>query len=225
VKALRIAQVVALVLIAVYVLLFHNANPETVAMPLLPSMPPALLLALVAAAGVVRRLAAGRVRVWRLQRKLATAEADRQALALELDRARRAEPSDPVIPDRHPTGRTARRRPHRLPVKPTVDAPAAGPGTPPSTAHRVAWRVRPPAPPAPSRASRPPSSVHPQLAAVLWARGWRDDVASASTHRSPSPRSPTSAPPPTASSTPSSAAAASASTATTTPTASPAPRC
>jgi hypothetical protein len=104
VKALRIAQVVALVLIAVYVLLFHNANPETVAMPLLPSMPPALLLALVALLAWFVGWLPGRVRVWRLQRKLATAEADRQALALELDRARRAEPSDPVIPDRHPTG-------------------------------------------------------------------------------------------------------------------------
>jgi uncharacterized integral membrane protein len=100
VKALRIAQVVALVLIAVYVLLFHNANPATVAMPLLPSMPPALLVAFVAVLAWFVGWLPGRVRVWRLQRKLATADADRQALALELERARRAEPSDPVIPDR-----------------------------------------------------------------------------------------------------------------------------
>jgi uncharacterized integral membrane protein len=104
VKALRIAQVIALVLIAVYILLFHNANPATVAMPLLPSMPPALLVAIVALIGWFVGWLPSRMRVWRLQRRLATAEADREALALELDRARRAEPSDPVIPDRHPSG-------------------------------------------------------------------------------------------------------------------------
>ena len=103
-KALRIAQVIALVLIAVYILLFHNANPATVAMPLLPSMPPALLLALVALIAWFVGWLPGRMRVWRLTRRLATAEADRQALALELDRARRSEPSDPIIPDRHPGG-------------------------------------------------------------------------------------------------------------------------
>ncbi|MDA0700487.1 MAG: hypothetical protein O3A02_04705 [bacterium] len=100
-KALRIAQVIALVLVAVYILLFHNANPATVAMPLLPSLPPALLVAVVALLGWLFGWLPGALRTWRLQRKLATAEADRDALVAELDRARRSEPSDPVIPDRH----------------------------------------------------------------------------------------------------------------------------
>jgi single-stranded-DNA-specific exonuclease len=62
-------------------------------------------------------------------------------------------------------------------VKPTVDAPAPGSGAPPSTAQQVAWRVRPPAPPAAVERLSAALHVHPQLAAVLWARGWRDDVA------------------------------------------------
>ncbi len=103
-KALRIAQVIALVLIAVYILIFHNANPATVAMPLLWSMPPALLLAFVAVVAWLVGWLPNRMKVWRLKRKLATAEADRDALAAELDRARRGEPSDPVIPDRNLEG-------------------------------------------------------------------------------------------------------------------------
>jgi hypothetical protein len=104
VKALRIAQVIALVLIAVYVLIFHNANPASVAMPLLWSMPPALLVTIVAIVAWFVGWLPGRLHTWRLQRRLATAEADREALAAELDRARRAEPSDPVIPDRNHAG-------------------------------------------------------------------------------------------------------------------------
>lgn len=106
-KALRIVQVIALVLVAVYVLLFHNANPATVAMPLLPSMPPALLLTVVAVVAWFVGWLPGRMRVWTLERKLRTAQADRETLGAELERARRPEPSDPIIPDR-PNGAVAR---------------------------------------------------------------------------------------------------------------------
>jgi uncharacterized integral membrane protein len=104
VKALRIVQVVALVLVAVYVLLFHNANPATVAMPLLWSMPPALVFALVAIVAWLVGWLPGRLRTWRLERRVQRAEADREVLAAELERARRGEPSEPVIPDRDAGG-------------------------------------------------------------------------------------------------------------------------
>jgi uncharacterized integral membrane protein len=100
VKALRIAQVIALVLVAVYVLLFHNANPGTVDMPLLPAMPPALLVATVAVVAWLIGWLPGRLRIWRLERKLAAAHAERDSLSTDLAHARRAEPSDPIIPDR-----------------------------------------------------------------------------------------------------------------------------
>jgi len=100
VKALRIAQVIALVLVAVYVLLFHNANPANVAMPLLPAMPPALLIAVVAVLAWLIGWLPGRVRIWSLERKLAALRAERDTLSTDLAIARRAEPSDPIIPDR-----------------------------------------------------------------------------------------------------------------------------
>lgn len=106
-KALRIVQVIALVLAAVYVLLFHNANPATVAMPFLPSMPPALLVVIVALVAWFVGWLPGRTRAWSLERRLRAAQADRETLGVELERARRSEPSDPVIPDR-PNGAVAR---------------------------------------------------------------------------------------------------------------------
>ena len=99
-KVLRIAQVIGLVALAAFVLLLHNANPANLLMKPLPSMPPALVITLVAIIAWLIGWLPGRMRTWRLQRKLAHAEADRDALALELESARRTEPSDPVIPDR-----------------------------------------------------------------------------------------------------------------------------
>ena len=103
-KALRIAQVIVLVLVAVYIVLFHNANPATVSMPLLPSMPPALLVVIVGAIAWFVGWLPGRLRIWRLQRRVDVAEADRAALVTELDRARGVEPSEPIIPDRQSGG-------------------------------------------------------------------------------------------------------------------------
>ncbi|MFO8149595.1 MAG: hypothetical protein R6T93_04835 [Trueperaceae bacterium] len=99
-KALRIAQVIALVLVAVYVLLFHNANPGTVEMPLFGPMPPSLLVAAVAVVAWLIGWLPGRLRIWRLERKLTATQAERDTLSTDLDRARRSEPSDPIIPDR-----------------------------------------------------------------------------------------------------------------------------
>ena len=99
-KALRIAQVIALVLVAVYVLLFHNANPGPVDMPLVGPVPPSLLVAVVAVVAWLIGWMPGRLRSWRLERKLTAAQAERDTLSTDLARARRAEPSDPIIPDR-----------------------------------------------------------------------------------------------------------------------------
>lgn len=103
-KALRVAQIVALVLVAIYVLLFHNVNPDHVRMPLLFSVPPAVVVALAIVLAWLVGWVPGRTRAWRLERRLRRAEADREVLALELARARRGEPSDPVIPDRDAGG-------------------------------------------------------------------------------------------------------------------------
>lgn len=99
-KALRIAQLVALVLVAVYVLLFHNVNPDHVRLPLLISMPPALVVAIAAVLAWAAGWLPARGRIWSLERRLKRAEADLVALHGELDTHRRGEPSDPVIPDR-----------------------------------------------------------------------------------------------------------------------------
>jgi uncharacterized integral membrane protein len=100
VKALRIAQVIALVLVAVYVLLFHNANQNAVELPLLGRVPPSLLVASVAVVAWLIGWLPGRVRVWSLERKLAALRTERDTLSTDLAIARRAEPSDPIIPDR-----------------------------------------------------------------------------------------------------------------------------
>ncbi|MFU8887796.1 MAG: hypothetical protein ACNA8N_04235 [Trueperaceae bacterium] len=99
-KALRIAQVIALVLVAIYVLLFHNANPGTVEMPLVGPVPPSLLVAVVGVVAWLIGWLPGRLRNWRLERKVAATQAERDALSTDLARARRSEPSDPIIPDR-----------------------------------------------------------------------------------------------------------------------------
>ena len=99
-KALRIAQVIALVLLAVYVLLFDNANKNAVELPLLGPVPPSLLLASVAVVAWLIGWLPGRMRIWRLERKLAATKTERDTLSTDLAIARRAEPSDPIIPDR-----------------------------------------------------------------------------------------------------------------------------
>ena len=99
-KAIRIAQVIVLVLLAVYVAIFHAANPETVRLPGLISMPIALVVALsMLVAWFVTWLPA-RVRVWRLERKLATVRSERDRLLDQLQPAGMDTGDAPVIPDR-----------------------------------------------------------------------------------------------------------------------------
>jgi uncharacterized integral membrane protein len=103
VKAFRIAQVIALVAFAVYLLLFHNANPSQVDLPLLRPLPPAVLVAIVAVVGYLLGFTPYAWRAWRLQRKLDACSAERSRLAAAVERFERGEPSDPVIPDRQQT--------------------------------------------------------------------------------------------------------------------------
>ena len=99
-KALRIAQVIVLVLLAIYALLFHNANPGAVQLPFLGQVPPSVLVVSVAVLAWLLAWLPARVRIWSLERKLAAAQAERDSLSTDLANARRAEPSDPIIPDR-----------------------------------------------------------------------------------------------------------------------------
>ena len=99
-KAIRIAQVIVLVLLAVYVAIFHAANPETVRLPGLISLPIALVVAFgMLIAWFVTWLPA-RVRVWRLERKLATVRSERDRLLDQLHPAGVEAGDAPVIPDR-----------------------------------------------------------------------------------------------------------------------------
>lgn len=103
-KALRIAQVVLLVLVAIYVLLFHNLNRDYVRLPGFLSMAPAFVVTLAALIGWLVGWLPGRLRNWRLKRDLHRVEADRDLLAREIERLQRVEPSQPVIPDREAAG-------------------------------------------------------------------------------------------------------------------------
>lgn len=99
-KALRIAQWIALALLAAYLLLLHNANPTALSLPFLPPQPPALVLVGVAAIAFLIGFLPSRTRQWRLQRKLLHLRSEHEALQRALADALREEPSDPVIPDR-----------------------------------------------------------------------------------------------------------------------------
>ncbi|TVR90001.1 MAG: LapA family protein [Trueperaceae bacterium] len=99
-KAIRIVQVVALVLLAVYVAIFHAANPETVRLPGLLSLPIAFVMALAMVLAWLVGWLPAKARVWRLERKLSTVRGERDRLLEQLEPSRRPEGSAAVIPDR-----------------------------------------------------------------------------------------------------------------------------
>jgi len=100
VKAMRIAQVVALVLLAVYVAIFHAANPETVRLPGLLSLPIALVMALAMVLAWLVGWLPTKARVWRLERKLSAVRDERDRLLEQLETSRGASGGAAVIPDR-----------------------------------------------------------------------------------------------------------------------------
>ena len=99
-KAIRIAQVVALVLLAVYVAIFHAANPETVRLPGLLSLPIALVMALAMVLAWLVGWLPTKARVWRLERKLSTVRGERDRLLEQLETSRGPAGGAAVIPDR-----------------------------------------------------------------------------------------------------------------------------
>jgi uncharacterized integral membrane protein len=100
VKAVRIVQVVVLVLVAVYLAVLHAANPERIPLPGLISMPISLVLTVAIVAAWLTGWLPSRVRVWRLERKLDAVRNERDRLLEQLDPTRGAPSAEPVIPDR-----------------------------------------------------------------------------------------------------------------------------
>jgi uncharacterized integral membrane protein len=113
VKAIRIAQVIALVLLAIYLWVFHNVNPEYISLPLAISMPPALIVLIAIILTWFIAWLPARTKVWRLQRRLKQVTQERDALAARFA-PHGHEPGDgPVIPDRidpYATGSGSARR-------------------------------------------------------------------------------------------------------------------
>jgi hypothetical protein len=99
-KAIRIVQVITLVLLAVYVAIFHAANPETVRLPGLISMPVAIVVAFGMGVAWLLGWLPARVRIWRLERKLMTLRSERDRLLDQLQPEGVGSVAGPVIPDR-----------------------------------------------------------------------------------------------------------------------------
>jgi uncharacterized integral membrane protein len=114
VKALRIAQLVVVVLLAVYLWVFHTINQDYVQLPLVPSMRPALVVLLAAVIAYLVGWIPAQMRAWRLQRKLKAVTEERDGLVADLEiSGRQTGMAEPVIPDRidpYETGSDARRR-------------------------------------------------------------------------------------------------------------------
>jgi membrane protein YdbS with pleckstrin-like domain len=113
VKAVRIVQLVLLVLLAVYLWIFHSVNEMTVTLPLLPSMRPGAVVVIAIVLTYLVGWVPGRYRVWRLERKLEALRAERDELATRVRPREYDTPPAPVIPDRaersEPGGASTRR--------------------------------------------------------------------------------------------------------------------
>lgn len=99
-KALRIVQVVIVVLVAGYLAVLHAANPERVPLPGIISMPVALVLAIAILVSWTAGWLPGRLRAWRLERKVAALRDERDRLLAQLQPTSIANDGEPVIPDR-----------------------------------------------------------------------------------------------------------------------------
>lgn len=99
VRVVRIVQALALILIAAYVLLLHNANPQSLALPGLIPMPPALVLVVSVAIAFLAGWLPPRIRLWRRSREIARLQRrihEHEQHVPSYDRPEHA----PVIPDR-----------------------------------------------------------------------------------------------------------------------------
>lgn len=80
-KALRILQVVLLLLVLSYLLVLHNENPYNVLLPFLPNLPAAVTIALALLLGWLIGWLPTKMRMWRVKR-------ERDQLSRELRRLR-----------------------------------------------------------------------------------------------------------------------------------------
>ncbi|HLU82709.1 MAG TPA: hypothetical protein VKZ43_04860 [Trueperaceae bacterium] len=114
-KGVRIIQVILLVLAAVYLWLFHSANPDLVRLPLLTYFLPPIPVAFVVTFALLLGLAIGfipaRINAWRKGRELTKVTRERDQLRVQMlgnetitkrTGTYYAVPERPVIPDRAP---------------------------------------------------------------------------------------------------------------------------
>jgi hypothetical protein len=115
VKGVRIIQVILLVLVAVYLWLFHSANPDLVRLPLLTYFLPPIPVVYVVGLALVLGLALGfipaRLTAWRRGRELTKTKRELSQLQVQMRESDTivkrtgtyyAVPELPVIPDRGP---------------------------------------------------------------------------------------------------------------------------
>jgi hypothetical protein len=100
VKAIRIAQVVAFVVLALYLWVVHSMNDQVVTLPLLWSLRPGWLVLVTIAVTALLAWLPARTRLWRLERQLRRTTEERDALRARLSPRAVGNASEPVIPDR-----------------------------------------------------------------------------------------------------------------------------
>lgn len=98
-RVVRIVQASILLLIALYLLLLHDANPQSLALPGLIPMPPAFVLLAVLVLAFLSGWLPPRIRLWRRGREIDRLEARIRNLEQHVPNYDRPE-SAPVIPDR-----------------------------------------------------------------------------------------------------------------------------
>lgn len=104
-KGARILQLVLLILLIIYLVLFDNANPDPVQLPLLILLLPMRAVLVVAGALVLGWLIAwipNRARLWGRGRELRKLRQRVEALEAQLEPEPPLERHTPVIPDREP---------------------------------------------------------------------------------------------------------------------------
>lgn len=99
-RVVRIVQALALLAVALYLLLLHDANPRGLSLPgANATVPPALALAVLATAAFLTGWVPARIRLWQRHRETERLEARIRDLEQHVPNYDRPE-SAPVIPDR-----------------------------------------------------------------------------------------------------------------------------
>lgn len=98
-RIVRTVQIVTLIVIGVYGIIVHNANPEPLALPGLLSLPPALVILFAVVVSFLAGWLPARLRAWRKTREVARLERRIAELEQHVPNYDRR-PAAPVIPDR-----------------------------------------------------------------------------------------------------------------------------